>query len=79
MCPLQSQAALGQPERPRISAIGGNSENIYSLRILPQVCRFSSAGGDEADHRLEDPRLKSAEARNRGKWGTDGAPGSMGI
>ena len=35
----------------------------------PELCRFSDAGDDEADHRLEDRRLKSAEARNRGKWG----------
>ena len=33
------------------------------------LCRFSDAGDDEAGHRLEDRRLKSAEARNRGKWG----------
>src|SRR6516162_2743615 len=33
------------------------------------MCRFSDAGDDEAGHRLEDRRLKSAEARNRGKWG----------
>jgi hypothetical protein len=43
------------------------------------MCRFSDAGDDEAGHRLEDRRLKSAEARNRGKWGTVGAAGSMGI
>src|SRR6516165_7547359 len=33
------------------------------------MCRFSDAGDDEAGDRLEDRRLKSAEARNRGKWG----------
>src|SRR5262252_7084224 len=36
---------------------------------LPILCRFSDAGSDDAGHRLEDRRLKSAEARNRGKWG----------
>ena len=43
------------------------------------LCRFSDAGSDDAGHRLEDRRLKSAEARNRGKWGTVGAACSMGI
>jgi hypothetical protein len=45
----------------------------------PLLCRFSDAGDDEAGDRLEDRRLKSAEAGNRGKWGTVGAAGSMGI
>jgi hypothetical protein len=26
---------------------------------LPLLCRFSDAGDDEADHRLEDRRLKT--------------------
>ena len=35
---------------------------------IPRMCRFSDAGDDEASDRLEDRRLKSAEAGNRGKW-----------
>jgi len=41
----------------------------WRSRGWPELCRFSDAGDDEAGHRLEDRRLKSAEARNRGKWG----------
>ena len=44
----------------------------------PLLCRFSDAGNDEARHTLGGRRLKSAEARNRGRWGTVGAAGSMG-
>src|SRR6516164_9679661 len=34
---LRSQAVLGTPPRPLMSAIWGNSENIFSLRVLPPV------------------------------------------
>jgi hypothetical protein len=44
-----------------------------------QLCRFSDAGSDEASTWSGGRRLKSAKARNRGKWGTVGAAGSMGI
>ena len=43
------------------------------------LCRFSDAGGDEPSTRSGGRRLKSAKARNRGRWGTVGAAGSMGI
>jgi hypothetical protein len=43
------------------------------------LCRFSDAGGDEPSTRWGGRRLKGAKARNRGKWGTVGAAGSMGI
>jgi hypothetical protein len=33
------------------------------------VCRFSDAGSDEPCARSVGRRLKSAKARNRGKWG----------
>jgi hypothetical protein len=33
------------------------------------LCRFSDAGNDQARHTLGGRRRKSAEARNRGKWG----------
>jgi hypothetical protein len=33
------------------------------------MCRFSDAGSDEPCARSGDRRLKSAKARNRGKWG----------
>jgi hypothetical protein len=45
----------------------------------PQLCRFSDAGSDDPSTRSGGRRLKSAKARNRGKWGTVGAAGSMGI
>jgi hypothetical protein len=74
---------------PRISWSGGECLGNVSLKSNLAVplrsgkrlllCRFSDAGDDRAGHRLEDRRLKSAEARNRGKWGTVGAAGSMGI
>jgi hypothetical protein len=37
--------------------------------ILPLLCRFSDAGSEEPSTRSGDRRLKSAKARNRGKWG----------
>jgi hypothetical protein len=43
------------------------------------MCRFSDAGSDEPSTRWGDRRLKSAKARNRGKLGTVGAAGTMGI
>jgi len=51
------------------------------LKFAPRTapCRFSDAGGDEPSTRSGGRRLKSAKARNRGKWGTVGAAGSMGI
>jgi hypothetical protein len=45
----------------------------------PLLCRFSDAGSDDPSTRSGGRRLKSAKARNRGKWGTVGAAGSMGI
>jgi hypothetical protein len=43
------------------------------------LCRFSDAGSDDPSTRSGGRRLKSAKARNREKWGTVGAAGSMGI
>jgi hypothetical protein len=45
----------------------------------PEMCRFLDAGSDDPSTRSGGRRLKSAKARNRGKWGTVGAAGSMGI
>jgi len=52
-----------------MSTTCGYSENMYSLGVLPLVCRFSDAGYDNADHKLRGRRRKSAKARNRGEWG----------
>jgi hypothetical protein len=46
---------------------------------IRRLCRFSDAGSDDPSTRSGGRRLKSAKARNRGKWGTVGAAGSMGI
>src|SRR5207244_12449777 len=43
------------------------------------LCRFSDAGIDERATRSCGRRRKSAKARNRGKKGTGGAAGAMGI
>ena len=43
------------------------------------LCRFSDAGMTRPSTRSGGRRLKSAKARNRGKWGTVGAAGAMGI
>jgi len=42
------------------------------------MCRFSDAGNDQARHTLGGRRRKSAEARNRGKWGHRGCRGLYG-
>jgi hypothetical protein len=62
-----------------------NAHSIKPWLVEPKrwesllMCRFSDAGSDESSTRSGGRRLKSAEARNRGKWGTVGAAGSMGI
>jgi hypothetical protein len=43
------------------------------------MCRFSDAGMTKLSRRTDGRRPKSAKARNRGRWGTDGAAGAMGI
>src|SRR4051794_2457124 len=43
------------------------------------LCRFSDAGSDEPSTRSGGRRLKSAKARNRGKWGTVGARALWGF
>jgi hypothetical protein len=43
------------------------------------LCRFSDAGMPRPSPRGDSRRPKSAKARNRGVWGTDGAAGAMGI
>jgi hypothetical protein len=45
----------------------------------PLLCRFSDAGSDEPSTRSGGRRLKSAKARNRGKWGTVGARALWGF
>jgi hypothetical protein len=43
------------------------------------LCRFLDAGMTTLSTRSCGRRPKSAKARNRGKWGTDGAAGAMEI
>jgi hypothetical protein len=43
------------------------------------LCRFSDAGMTKLSPGTGGRRPKSAKARNRGRWGTDGAVGAMGI
>src|SRR6202140_154505 len=43
------------------------------------LCRFLDAGMTTLSTRSCGLRPKSAKARNRGKWGTDGAAGAMEI
>jgi len=57
-----------------------HSETVFYVEIVRRLmCRFSDAGIDEASTCSGGRRLKSAKARNRGRWGTVGAAGSMGI
>jgi hypothetical protein len=48
-------------------------------RESPQVCRFLDAGMTNPSTRCGGRRPKSAKARSRGKFGTGGAAGAMGI
>src|ERR1700686_3781538 len=48
-------------------------------RSRPHMCRFSDAGMTKLSPGTGGRRPKSAKARNRGRWGTDGAVGAMGI
>jgi len=67
---LESAPFTGRksPDRENHCEIWLKSAQLRANRCR-LMCRFSGAGDDEAGHRLEDRRLKSAEARNRGKWG----------
>ena len=56
----------------------GNGGHCLVSALL-HLCRFSDAGGDKSSTRSGSRRLKSAKARNRGKWVTVRAAGSMGI
>jgi len=51
----------------------------FSFRECQPLCRFSDAGMPELSPRSDSRRPKSAKAGNRGKWGSDGAAGAMGI
>jgi hypothetical protein len=46
---------------------------------LPLLCRFLDAGMTGRSMRCGGRRPKSAKARSRGKFGTGGAAGAMGI
>ena len=46
---------------------------------LPLLCRFLDAGMTAPSTRCGGRRPKSAKARSRGKLGTGGATGAMGI
>jgi len=47
----------------------GRGGNRGSEDRLCAVCRFSDTGSDDPSTRSGGRRLKSAKARNRGKWG----------
>jgi hypothetical protein len=59
----------------------GNSPGIVSSvpRHTSVVVQVFGRRNAKTMRALGDRRLKSAKARNRGKWGTDGATGSMGT
>src|SRR4029077_16675104 len=52
---------------------------LLPTRSRPHMCRFSDAGMTKLSPGTDGRRPKSAKARNRGRWGTDGAAGAMGI
>ena len=70
---------LCQPVRKHFLLLQFDRPCFGDGAILLSLCRFSDAGVDEASTCSGGRRLKSAKARNRGKWGTVGAAGSMGI
>src|SRR6202047_3551701 len=59
----------------RLAYIGRN----FFLPVCRLLCRFSDAGMTKLSPGTGGRRPKSAKARNRGRWGTDGAVGAMGI
>jgi hypothetical protein len=74
-CLRQARGDLGSRHIPR----GQRLTRPTGGALGPHLCRFSDAGNDKACTRSGGRRLKSAKARNRGRWGTVGAAGSMGI
>jgi len=50
-----------------------------STRWCLLMCRFLGRRNADAIHVLGSRRPRSAKARNRGVWGSDGAAGAMGI
>ena len=76
-----------QDARPQRAAVAarprrrGDRVTVFfdALHMSAGLCRFSDAGMPRPSTRSGGRRPKSAKARNRGVWGTDGAAGAMGI
>src|SRR6202011_2476339 len=69
--------SLSSPSATSLSALApAQRAGAQRLRAL---CRFSDAGMTKLSPGTGGRRPKSAKARNRGRWGTDGAVGAMGI
>ena len=56
-----------------------NNDPFLLHCMSPLLCRFSDAGMPKLSTCCGGQRPKSAKARNRGVWGTEGAAGAMGI
>ena len=72
---LERAADAARPRRrgDRIGAL------LCCICSRPLLCRFSDAGMPKLSTCCGGQRPKSAKARNRGVWGTEGAAGAMGI
>jgi hypothetical protein len=58
---------------------GASGEEIISIGADENLATFSDAGMTNSSTRCGGWRPKSAKARSRGKLGTGGAAGAMGI
>ena len=59
---------------------GGYMTRVFAgerTPLRPLLCRFSDAGSEEVSTCSGGRRLKSAKARNRGKWGAPSVPRAL--
>ena len=75
ICPQTKGRFKGQPYYVR------SLTDVVSgvVHVIPAFVQVFGRRHDEPSTRSGGRRLKSAKARNRGRWGTVGAGGFMGI
>src|SRR5437667_12897221 len=79
LCDFGMRLLVARARQTRFARWTFPSDNDNQMKMsLPELCRFSDAGSDEPCARSGGRRLKSAKARNRGKWGAPSVPRARG-
>ena len=70
ICSLPAtKSEIGSEAGRLMSEVGGRTDVEVNEAACLFMCRFSDAGMTRLSTHCGDRRLKSAKARNRGKWG----------